>query len=121
MRRPSGTCTTPDPTIEAASRPMRDLPSKVTVPVSTLPRCRPRTLEMVRSSVDLPAPLLPRTATTLPSGTWSVMPRRASTAPPYVTLRSSTSSTWISGWSVALGEGAHHAAVTQVTVQSLRP
>ncbi len=38
--------------------------------------------EMVRSSVLLPAPLLPRTATTLPSGTSMETPRTAWTAPP---------------------------------------
>jgi hypothetical protein len=38
--------------------------------------------EMVRSSVLLPAPLLPRTATTLPSGICMDTPRSACTAPP---------------------------------------
>ena len=37
--------------------------------------------ESARSSVDLPAPLLPSTATTAPSGTVSETPRSAFTAP----------------------------------------
>ena len=57
-------------------------PPKVTRPRSTRPRCSRRVPEMVRSRVVLPAPLLPRTATTLPSATSRSTPRSARTVPP---------------------------------------
>src|SRR5204862_264509 len=47
--------------------------------------------EIARSSVLLPAPLLPSTATTAPSGTDMSTPCSARTAPAYVTARSRTS------------------------------
>ena len=73
----------PDPSGRSAagSRPARSVPSNCTEPDSTRPRCSLRVPEMVRSSVVFPAPLLPRTATTLPSGISIETPRTACTPP----------------------------------------
>ena len=69
-------------TVCAGSRVPRSVPSKRTAPDSIRPRCSRRVPEMARSSVVFPAPLLPRTATTSPSGTSMDTPRTACTAPP---------------------------------------
>ena len=69
-------------TVCAGSREPRSASSKRTEPDSIRPRCSFSVPEIVRSSVVFPAPLLPRTATTLPSGTSIDTPRTACTAPP---------------------------------------
>ena len=71
--RPSGTCTTPAPTILLGLRG-RGAPSNSTVPV--LGFTKP---EIVRSSVVLPAPLAPMMETICPLCTSTLMPRSAST------------------------------------------
>ena len=67
---------------DVGSREARSVPSKVSDPDSTRPRWSRNVPETVRSRVVFPAPLLPRTATTLPSGTSMDTPRTACTAPP---------------------------------------
>ena len=64
-------------TVCAGSREPRSVPSKRMEPESIRPRCSRSVPEMARSSVVFPAPLLPRTATTLPSGTSIDTPRTA--------------------------------------------
>ena len=62
--------------MSAGAAPTSARPAKVIEP------CRGRSVpEIARSRVVLPAPLLPSTAVTVPSGTSSETPRSACTAP----------------------------------------
>src|SRR5512143_3229397 len=84
--RPSGTCTMPIATMSLARRPMSDWSSKRIVPDRGV--VRP---ESARSVVVLPAPLAPRSATTLAASTARSTPCKART-PPYETCSDSTAS-----------------------------
>ncbi len=75
-RRPSGTWEMPRRTIASGPSPAIDCPSNRMSPDAGA--LRP---EMVRSVVDLPAPLEPSSATTLPCSTDKVTPRSASISP----------------------------------------
>jgi hypothetical protein len=79
----------PAVTIAAADRPRSARPRYSIAPASTVPPCSPSTPDMARSRVVLPAPLLPSTATTPPSGTSSETSSRARTGP-YRTRRPCT-------------------------------
>src|SRR5215813_7178730 len=85
-RRPSGTRASPRSTISCAPTAPRSLPSQRMLP----PRGRRRPA-MDLSSVLLPAPFGPRSATISPAPTVSVTPPSARTSP-YDTSRSCTSS-----------------------------
>ncbi len=74
--RPSGDWTMPARVTVAAGLRCSSTPSREIVPLTTTPPWSGRVPEMARSSVDLPAPLLPRTATTWPSGTSTSTPSR---------------------------------------------
>src|SRR5215510_14153169 len=87
MRRPSGTWVTPRRTMAWEATPTSEPPSKTTSPSRGT-----RSPEMARRVVVLPAPLLPRRATTSPSPTWKVTPFKARISP-YDTWRFLTSST----------------------------
>src|SRR5262249_41888657 len=76
MCRPSGTCTSPRPTIAAGRFPSIAAPAKVIVP-----RHGHSTPEMVRLRVDLPAPFAPSTATISFALTVRSTPRKISVAP----------------------------------------
>ena len=82
MRRPSGTWTMPPSTIAAAGSPFSRRPSNSRVPSVMAPPHMRSVEETARSSVVLPAPLLPSTATTSPSATDRDTPRSACTTPP---------------------------------------
>ena len=76
MRRPSGTWIRPCATIaEGRARSIGAPPKRIA------PRHGRSAPEMVRLSVDLPAPFEPSTATISPSFTARSMPRRISVAP----------------------------------------
>ena len=81
IRRPSGTCTSPPRATSAGSSPIRLRPASSIEPPVIAPRCPRRVPDTARSSVLLPAPLFPSTATTAPSGTSSDTPSSARTAP----------------------------------------
>ena len=80
-RRPSGTWTSPPRAIDAASSAGSGWSRKRMLPPVIAPPWAASVPESARSSVDLPAPLLPSTARTAPSGTESETPRSAFTAP----------------------------------------
>jgi hypothetical protein len=82
IRRPSGTWTTPSPTIAAGARPSSDFPANSMMPSSMAPPTPGRTPDTARTSVVLPAPLLPSTATTPRSPTSTETSRSALTDPP---------------------------------------
>ena len=85
--RPSGTSTTPARATASASRPSMRRPSN-----SMLPLAGSITPAMVLSSVVLPAPLAPSTATMRPGPTSRLMPRMALTGPYQVSMLRTLSS-----------------------------
>ena len=76
IRRPSGLCAIPSPTTSWPWARLMSLPSKVIDP--DLACISP---EIVRSVVDLPAPLEPISVTIDPSGTFIVRPFTAAMLP----------------------------------------
>ena len=74
--RPSGTWLMPSRTICSAAVVVMSAPLNRTAPERGL-----RRPEMVRSVVDLPAPLAPMSVTISPSSTWKLMPCSAWMAP----------------------------------------
>src|SRR5919198_382910 len=87
IRRPSGTCATPRPTISWGGTPTSDAVSSVIVPERGW-----RRPEIALSVVVFPAPLLPRSATISPRPTSSPTPLSARISP-YATSSASTLST----------------------------